>query len=157
MENKGVDMEMTEKTVDTEAQAVTTKPKSSRRPDIDIIRILLTWGILVYHCVLIYTPYFSYYVRVIPETIPAWYMASMWFIVSMNAWNMPMFFFLSGVSAFFGLKKRGENEFRLERVHRLLVPALVLSLTASLPISLDYFGQLSPNCQEYFETGSVAK
>ena len=61
------------------------KPKSSRRPDIDVIRwplellrviwrvmtvlfrIVLTWGILAYHVTLIYTPYLSYYVRVIPD------------------------------------------------------------------------------------------
>ena len=44
-------------------QEANPKPKSSRRPDIDIIRIVLTWGILLYHTVLIYTPYLSYYVR----------------------------------------------------------------------------------------------
>ena len=44
-------------------QDANPKPKSSRRPDIDIIRIVLTWGILLYHTVLIYTPYLSYYVR----------------------------------------------------------------------------------------------
>ena len=44
-------------------QEANPKRKSSRRPDIDIIRIILTWGILLYHTVLIYTPYLSYYVR----------------------------------------------------------------------------------------------
>ena len=44
-------------------QEANPKPKSSRRPDIDIIRIVLTWGILLYHTVLIYAPYASYYVR----------------------------------------------------------------------------------------------
>ena len=71
---------------------------SSRRPDIDLIRVVLTWGILLYHVVLIYAPYAAYYVRVVPDTsVPEWHLAALWFIISMNAWNMPMFFFLSGI------------------------------------------------------------
>ena len=84
------------------------KPRpSSRRPDIDLIRVALTWGILLYHVVLIYAPYAAYYVRIIPDTepsrlgwatsVPEWHLAALWFIISMNAWNMPMFFFLSGI------------------------------------------------------------
>ena len=156
MDNKGCDVESSEEPVKKDVPINKPQP-TLRRPDIDIIRILLTWGILVYHVVLIYAPNNIYYVRIVPDCIPSWHYVGNWFLWSMNAWNMPMFFFLSGVSAFFGLKKRGEKEFRLERVHRLLVPALFLSLTASLPISTDYFGQLSPNCQEYYETGTVAK
>ena len=32
-------------------------PRQARRPDIDLIRVVLTWGILLYHTVLVYTPY----------------------------------------------------------------------------------------------------
>ena len=71
---------------------------SSRRPDIDLIRVVLTWGILLYHVVLVYAPYAAYYVRIVPDTsVPEWHLAALWFIISMNAWNMPMFFFLSGI------------------------------------------------------------
>ena len=80
---------------------------SSRRPDIDLIKVVLTCGILLYHVVLIYAPYAAYYVRIIPDTepsrlgwatsVPEWHLAALWFIISMNAWNMPMFFFLSGI------------------------------------------------------------
>ena len=79
-----------------DATGVTVK-KSSRRPDIDLIRIVLTWGILLYHTVLVYTPWLPYYVKVFPENIEGWHWSSLWFIISMNAWNMPMFFFLSGI------------------------------------------------------------
>ena len=42
----------------------TAAPKlPSRRPDIDLVRVVLTWGILLYHTVLIYAPFHSYYVR----------------------------------------------------------------------------------------------
>ena len=74
------------------------KPRpSSRRPDIDLIRVALTWGILLYHVVLIYTPEVPYYVKILPETVTTGYLVPLWFIISMNAWNMPMFFFLSGI------------------------------------------------------------
>ena len=36
-------------------------------------------------------------VRIVPAPAPAWHLAAVWFEISMNAWNMPMFFFLSGV------------------------------------------------------------
>ena len=36
----------------------------------------------------------------------------------MDVWQMPMFFFLSGVSSYFALFKRTEQQYRDERVHR---------------------------------------
>ena len=80
-------------------KAITAPPKkSSRRPDIDVIRIVLTWGILVYHTALIYGPYLIYYVRIIPDSgVDNWTVIYIYFVTSMNAWNMPMFFFLSGI------------------------------------------------------------
>ena len=74
-----------------------TEKKSSRRPDIDLIRIVLTWGVLLYHTVLIYAPILPYYVKVYPQFIEGWHWSSLWFLLSMNVWNMPMFFFLSGI------------------------------------------------------------
>ena len=71
--------------------------KSPRRPDIDVVRIVLTWGILVYHTALIYGPYLAYYVRIIPDRVDSWNLIYFWFTMSMNVWNMPMFFFLSGI------------------------------------------------------------
>ena len=95
--------------------------------------------------------------RIIPLEIPTWHLIGLWFVITMNAWNMPMFFFLSGISAFFGLKKRSESQFRNERVHRLMIPAIFLSLTASFCISADWAAILSPNCQEYYDTGNVVR
>ena len=82
---------------DKEGEVAVVVKKSSRRPDIDLIRIVLTWGILLYHTVLIYTPFLPYYLKIYPEIIEGWHWSSLWFIISMNAWNMPMFFFLSGI------------------------------------------------------------
>ena len=58
-------------------------------------------------------------------------------------------------SAFFGLKKRSSSQFREERVHRLLVPALFLSLTSSYFLAIDFYGKLSPNCEEFSQWQNI--
>ena len=55
------------------------------------------------------------------------------------------------------IKKRSEKEFRMERIHRLLAPALFLSLFGSFGVSTDFVSKLSPNCEEYYNTGEVAE
>ena len=40
-----------------------SRHSSSRRPDIDLLRVSLTWAILLFHVVLIYAPFLFYYVR----------------------------------------------------------------------------------------------
>ena len=74
-----------------------TKSKSHRRPDIDVIRIVLTWGILLFHTALIYSPIAGYYVKMEPEQVPVWHLIGSWFTATMDVWQMPMFFFLSGI------------------------------------------------------------
>ena len=72
-------------------------PPPARRPDIDVIRIVLTWLILLYHTVQIYLPQIGFFVGIHSENSPGLIMAGVGFIISMNVWNMPMFFFLSGI------------------------------------------------------------
>ena len=59
------------------------------------------------------------------------------------------------LSAFFGLKKRSEEQFREERIHRLLVPALFLSLTSAFFNAIHFYAKLSPNCQEYYQWQNI--
>ena len=80
-----------------------TNSKLLRRPDIDLLRIVLSWAILVYHTVLVFTPSLPYYVKIYPppplspQYTVLWQWSTLWFIVSMNSWNMPLFFFLAGL------------------------------------------------------------
>merc|ERR1719412_2509398 len=139
-------------TLDMEESAKSQKKKSemARRPDIDVIIIALTWGIFLFHACLVYSPFSGYYVD-FPEQldtgpikeseyhiISAGYIIDI-FITFMHAWNMPMFFYLSGLNAYFALFRRTETQFRDERVHRLLVPALFFDLVTQLPMTLAYF------------------
>ena len=76
---------------------VNTDMNTQRRPDIDVIRILLTWAILLFHTTLIFSPLAWYYVKIIPDPVPSWHLLASWFTATMDVWQMPMFFFLSGI------------------------------------------------------------
>ena len=96
---------------------------AARRPDIDVLNIIVTWLILLYHVVIVYCPYLTYYVKDV--NIPAepgpdsGYFYALVYIIFNNAWNMPLFFFLAGVSSFLSLKRYSfefrwiENQFKL--------------------------------------------
>jgi len=64
----------------------------------------------------------------------------------MDTWQMPMFFFLSGVSAYYALFRRSEKQFREERAHRLFVPWLVLCLLNGV-YCITWVAPLTPNCE----------
>ena len=104
---------------------------TTRLPGIDIIRVSLTWGILLFHTTVAYCSVCGgWYISAqsLSSDNVLYYLPAGW-VGFMDVWQMPMFFFLSGVSAFHALNRRSEREFRKERVHRLLVPWLLLVLT----------------------------
>ena len=72
----------------------------------------------------------------------------------MDVWQMPMFFFLSGISAFYALYRRSEQQFREERTHRLLVPWLLLASLHGV-YSIAFFAPRTPYCEQYYEHGKV--
>ena len=87
------------------------KTEIARRPEVDVIIVAVTYGILLYHVCCTYHPLlgFNYNHVKFPEDldpgpikedpytiIPIDYIIQM-FIDFMHAWNMPMFFYLSGI------------------------------------------------------------
>lgn len=67
---------------------------------------------------------------------------------------MPMFFFLSGVSAYLALFRRTERQFRTERVHRLLVPYFVLCLQNGV-YSVTFLAPRTPFCDAFYHGRNV--
>merc|ERR1712179_108790 len=130
------------------------KTDIARRPELDVIIVALTWGIFLYHACVVYSPFKWYYVN-FPELdsgpikedaytiISAGYIIHI-FILWMRAWHVPTFVYLSGLNAYYALFRRSAIQFRDERVHRLLVPALFIDLVTWLPISLAYFAPPAP-------------
>ena len=122
---------------------------ASRLPGIDMIRVSLTWGILLFHTSVAYSSTSGWYISAassnkVLRQLPGG------LAIFMDVWQMPMFFFLSGVSAFHALKRRSEWEFRKERVHRLLVPYLVLVLTNGV-YSITFLAPNSPGNMTFSE------
>ena len=82
-----------------------------RRPDLDVIIVAVTWGILLYHVCRVYSPWGAYYLHY-PELnngtiredaytiISAEYIVTLfhWFVF---AWAMPVFFYISGKGEYF--------------------------------------------------------
>ena len=135
---------------------------ASRRPGVDLLMIGLTWSILLFHTCRVYTPakfYYVFYPEHVEDTpanddkytiIPLDHLV-LAFSNFLSCWNMPMFFFISGSNVYFAFFRRTETQFRQERVHRLLVPALAFSLVTQIPLSFDYFAPLTPECQDLYE------
>ena len=124
-----------------------------RRPDIDILRVSLTWGILFFHATVAYAPHPSYYIKSYGWPPGLDYLSTAW-VSFMDVWQMPMFFFLSGVSAYFALFRRSEQQFRSERVHRLLVPFLVLALLNGV-YSITFWAPKTVFCQAFYHGEKV--
>jgi len=121
---------------------------------IDLIRVSLTWGILLFHTAGAYAPLTGYYVKSFGWSSYVLYHLSITWVVFMDVWQMPMFIFLSGVSAFHALYRRLEKQFRDERTHRLLVPWLLLASLNGV-YSIAFFAPRTPFCEQYYQHGKV--
>ena len=134
----------------------TARIPTSRLPGIDIIRVSLTCGILLFHTTSAYSstiPWMAFGSNHFSNTGVLYYLPDL-FINFMDVWQMPMFFFLSGISAFYALYRRSEQQFRDERTHRLLVPWLLLASLHGV-YSIAFFAPRTPYCEQYYEHGKV--
>ena len=149
----------------------------------------MTWLILLFHTNWMFQPGSTSFV-VHPDTSPQYDprflpILSSLFQSFMNAWNMPLFFFLAGISAYLSLQRyvdefnfecnmivrfennpnsinyfkrnkgnyfifrRSVEEYKLERVHRLVVPTLFVFICA-LPFAIEYFAPMNSACLQHF-------
>ena len=123
-----------------------------RLPGIDIIRICLTWGILT---AWVYAPFGTrFYVKAHEWSSDVFYYLPIAWMRFMDVWQMPMFFFLSGVSAFYALYRRSEKQFREERMHRLLIPYLLLAGLNGV-YSIAFFAPRTPLCEQFYQHAKV--
>jgi len=142
------------KTGETESNSVAL-PLPPRLPAIDIIRICLTWGILLYHTAWVYAPFGTrFYVKAHEWSNDLFYYLPIAWMRFMDVWQMPMFFFLSGVSAFYALFRRSEKQFREERLHRLFVPYLLLAGLNGV-YSITFLAPRTPFCEQFYQDGKV--
>ena len=147
--DKTLNQEIPEKENSSRSSPVEQVRAPKRRADVDAIMIILTYGIYLFHLCRIYRPGTDTLIQHPDFTnttrtedpftlISPFYIVS-WFIGFMHVWNMPMFFYLSGQNTYSSLFRRSARQFREERVHRLLVPVLFMSVVVQFPCTLSYF------------------
>jgi len=102
---------------------------SVRRHDIDWLRTLACYGVLVFHAVMVFGPESFYHIRNIPVSFKV-----VVFIRFMALWYMPLFFVVAGWATFVSLQARGTRRFLRERVRRLLLPLIVGCVLFGPPI-----------------------
>ncbi|HEX2911754.1 MAG TPA: acyltransferase family protein [Chloroflexia bacterium] len=127
--------------------AVTAPPvASSRRYDIDWLRIGVVFLLLPYHSARVFDIWEPFYVKNAQLNDPLSYI-----IGPLSAWFMPLLFFLAGASSWFALSFRSGEQYATERFKRLLLPLLFGVLIIVPPQA--YYARLSrpPYQDNYFQ------
>jgi glucan biosynthesis protein C len=105
---------------------------SSRRYDIDWLRVIAIAFLLLYHIGIGFQP-FGVLIGFIQNDTP---LESLWIPMSMlNIWRIPLLFFVSGMGVCFALKKRTFRQLLAERSRRILVP-FIFGIVAIVPLHL---------------------
>jgi len=98
--------------------------KASRRPELDVIRVLVVVGLVFFHSALVFDTRDDYYVKNAQTTGAPTILAALAVV-----WAMPMLFLIAGVGSWHSLRRRGAAGFTKERLRRLGVPLVFATLT----------------------------
>jgi glucans biosynthesis protein C len=96
-----------------------TASTGRRRKDLDLIRIAVVGGLVLYHTACVFVPG-EFYVSNQPTSFG---MTLLVFFTKL--WAMPLLFIVAGAGAWHSLERRTVGAFARERVSRLLVPLVV--------------------------------
>jgi glucan biosynthesis protein C len=108
---------------DTTAQLEHSSSKSVRLHYLDWLRLLATLGVFLYHAARPFDLQDSLIKN--PERSPA---VTVFFVIFLGSWGMPLFFLMAGTSSLFSLRRRTGRQFARERVKRLVIPFIVGSI-----------------------------
>ena len=109
-----------------------TRPVPLRRYDIDWLRVIAMWLLIIYHIGVAFQPFGGFVGFITNEksldyTWPAFQI--------LNIWRIPLLFFISGMGVFFAMRRRNWYQLIGERSARILVPLIYGSL-AIVPLHL---------------------
>ena len=94
---------------------------TTRRYDIDWIRVIAIGLLLIYHVAIGFQPWGMMIAFITNDE--SW--TSLWIPMSMlNVWRIPLLFFVSGMGVYFALQNRNWKQLIAERAGRILVPFL---------------------------------
>jgi hypothetical protein len=113
---------------------------TDRRYDIDWIRVIAIWLLLIYHTAIGFQPW-GMMIGFITNAKP-W--TALWTPMAMlNVWRIPLLFFVSGMGVYFAIQNRNWKQVLLERTYRILVP-LLFGIFFIVPIHIyimnNYYG-----------------
>jgi peptidoglycan/LPS O-acetylase OafA/YrhL len=93
--------------------------KTTRRHDIDWLRVIAIWLLVIYHIAIIFQPWAMFFGFIRSDELiePLWKPMTM-----LNVWRIPLLFYVSGMGVYFALRKRNWKQLILERVQRILIP-----------------------------------
>ncbi|MGW5128974.1 acyltransferase family protein [Streptomyces sp. NPDC004069] len=94
-----------------------------RRPELDAIRIVIVIGLVFFHSALVFATDDDYYVKNAETTEVIMIVAGFGVV-----WAMPLLFLVSGLGAWHSLLRRGAGGFAKERLLRLGVPLVFVTL-----------------------------
>ena len=93
--------------------------ETTRRPDIDWLRVLAVYLLFVFHVGKVFDPAPFYHIRNADLSFTMLVLCGF-----IGLWHMPLFFLLAGWSAVASLRTRGNRRFVVERVRKLAIPLL---------------------------------
>src|SRR5689334_18875557 len=101
---------------------------AARRPELDVIRLVVVLGLVFFHASLIFDTRDDYYIKNAQTTEATTLLAGLAVV-----WAMPALFLISGLGAWHSLRRRTVRGFAGERLLRLGVPLVFAALTI-LPV-----------------------
>lgn len=114
--------------------------KTERRHDIDWLRVIAIWLLLIYHIAIIFQPWAMLVGFIRSEEL----IQGLWKPMTMlNVWRIPLLFYVSGMGVYFAIRKRNWLKLLIERTQRILLP-FVFGILAIAPIHMFIF-------QRYYE------
>jgi len=114
---------------------------TSRRYDIDWLRVIAIFLLLIYHIAIVFQPW-GVFIGFMQNNEP---LTGLWTTMAMvNIWRIPLLFFVSGMGVCFAMRKRNWKQLIAERTQRILIPfifGVLVIVPLHILIWLSYYNQ----------------
>lgn len=100
-----------------------SEEKSARLYYLDWLRVLLLFGVFLYHVIRPFDPLIDWHINNAQQSD-----IILTILLLINPWGIPLFFLVAGAASMFALRRRSNRQFISERVTRLLLPFIVGSI-----------------------------
>lgn len=114
---------------------ISKEMKAERRYDIDWVRVIAIWLLLIYHIAIVFQPWAMFIAFIQSNELLEWLWKPM---TLLNVWRIPLLFFVSGMGVYFAIRKRNWKQVLLERGKRILIPFL-FGIVAIAPLHMLLF------------------